>query len=228
MTNPDSILKTRDITLPTKVHRQICGFSSSHVWVWELDHKEGWESKNWCFHIVLEKTLESSLDCKEIKPVNPKGNQSWIFIGRLMLKLKLQYLGHLMRRAVSLEKSPVLRETEGNNRGWDGYIASPTQRTWIWANSRRQRRTEEPGVLQSIESQSQTWLSDWITTTKKDNTQKIHSTVSARWMLMSLLFFVLFLWNRLDSILTKTLFCLLFERRSVVYVFFFQFLKFEV
>ena len=58
-------------------------FSSSHVWMWELDHKEGWALKNWCFQtMVLEKTLESSLDCKKIKPVNPKGNQSWIFTGR--------------------------------------------------------------------------------------------------------------------------------------------------
>ena len=59
------------------------GFSSSHVWIWELDHKESWAPKNWCFWtVVLEKTLESSLDCMEIQPVHPKGNQSWIFIGR--------------------------------------------------------------------------------------------------------------------------------------------------
>ena len=59
------------------------GFSSSHVWIWELDHKESWVLKNWCFWtVVLEKTLESPLDCKEFQPVNPKGNQSWIFIGR--------------------------------------------------------------------------------------------------------------------------------------------------
>ena len=62
---------------------QSYGFSSSHVWMWELDHKGGWVLKNWCFQtVVLEKTLESLLDCEEIKPVNPKGNQSWIFIGR--------------------------------------------------------------------------------------------------------------------------------------------------
>ena len=58
------------------------GFSSGHVWVWELDYKESWSPENWCFWTVLEKTLESPLDCKEIQPVNPKGNQSWIFIGR--------------------------------------------------------------------------------------------------------------------------------------------------
>ncbi len=82
MTNLDSILKSRDITLPTKV-RLGYGFSSSHVWMWELDHKENWVLKNWCFWtVVLEKTLESPLDCKEIQPVHPKGDQSWVFIGR--------------------------------------------------------------------------------------------------------------------------------------------------
>ena len=84
MTNLDSILKSRDITLTNKgLSSQTYGFSSSHVWMWELDCKESWAPKNWCFWtVVLEKILESPLDCKEIKPVNPKGNQSWIFIGR--------------------------------------------------------------------------------------------------------------------------------------------------
>ena len=82
-TNLDSVLKSRDITLLTKVcSSQSYAFSSSHVWMWELDYTESWVLKNWCFWTVLEKTLESPLDCKEIKPVNPKGNQSWIFIGR--------------------------------------------------------------------------------------------------------------------------------------------------
>ena len=81
MTN--SILKSRDIILPTKVHLvKSYGFSSIHVWIRELDYKESWALKNWCFWaVVLEKTLESPVDCK-IKPVSPKGNQSWIFIGR--------------------------------------------------------------------------------------------------------------------------------------------------
>ena len=73
MTNLDSIFKSRHITLPTKGQSsQGCGFSSSHVWMWELDYKESWAPQNWCF----------CLDCKEIQPVHPKGNQSWIFIGR--------------------------------------------------------------------------------------------------------------------------------------------------
>ena len=82
MTSLDSILKSRDITLPTKVcvSQSYC-FSSGHVWMWELDHKESWAPKNWCFGtVVLEKTLESPLDCKEIQRVHPKGNQSWVFI----------------------------------------------------------------------------------------------------------------------------------------------------
>ena len=84
MTNLDSILKSRDITLLKKgSSSQSYGFSSSHKWTWELDHKESWVPKNWCFWtVVLEKALESPLDCKEIKPVNPEGNQLWIFIRR--------------------------------------------------------------------------------------------------------------------------------------------------
>ena len=84
MTNQDNMLKSRDITLLTKAHLvKANGFSSSHVWMWELDNKESWAPKNWCFlTVVLEETLESPLDCKEIQPVNPQENQSWVFIGR--------------------------------------------------------------------------------------------------------------------------------------------------
>ena len=84
VTHLESILKNRDITLPTKVHLvKAMIFSSSHVWMWELDHKESWALKNWCFWtVVLENILASPLDYKEIKPINPKGNQFWIFIGR--------------------------------------------------------------------------------------------------------------------------------------------------
>ena len=96
---------------------QSYGFSSSHVWMWELDHKEGWVPKNWCFWIVvLEKTLESPLDCTEIKPVSLKGNQAWIFIGRTDRKLKLQYFGHVMWRVDSLEKTLMLGKIEGRRR----------------------------------------------------------------------------------------------------------------
>ena len=83
ITNLDNVLKSRDITLPTNVKIVKGMVFSSHVWIWELDYKEDWALKNWCFlTVVLEKTLESPLDCKEIKPVKPKENQPWIFIGR--------------------------------------------------------------------------------------------------------------------------------------------------
>ena len=82
MTNLDIILKSRDITNKGP-SSQSYGFSSSHIWMWEMDYKESWVLKNWCFWtVVLEKTLESPLNCKGIKPVHPKGNQSWVFIGR--------------------------------------------------------------------------------------------------------------------------------------------------
>ena len=82
------------------------GFSSGHVWMWQLDYKESWVLNNWCFWIVeLEKTLESPLDCKEIQPVHPKGNQSWVFIGRTDVEAETQYFGYLMQRADSFEKT---------------------------------------------------------------------------------------------------------------------------
>ena len=85
MANLDSISKSRDITLPTKVSLvKAIVYPVFHVWMWELDHKEGWALKNWCFWtVVLEKTLESPLECKEIQPVQAKGDLSWVFIGRI-------------------------------------------------------------------------------------------------------------------------------------------------
>ena len=101
-------------------YSQSYGFSSNHVQMWELDHKEGCVLKNWCFWtVVLEKTLESPLDCKEIKPVNPKEINPDYALDGLMQKLKLQYFGYLMQRANSLEKTLVLGKTEGRRRrGW--------------------------------------------------------------------------------------------------------------
>ena len=95
-------------------------FSSSHIWMWELDCEESWALKNWCFWtVVLEKILESPLDCKEIQPVHAKGNQSWVSLEGLMLKLKLQYFGHLMQRADSFEKTLMLGKIVGRmRRGW--------------------------------------------------------------------------------------------------------------
>ena len=85
--------------------------------MWDLDHKEGWGPKNWCFWtVVLEKTLESPLDCKEVQPVNPQGNQSWIFIGRTDAAAETSILSHLMRRTYSFEKTLMLGKTEGGRR----------------------------------------------------------------------------------------------------------------
>ena len=135
------------------------GFSGSHVWMWELDYKESWPSKNCCFWtVVLEKTLESPLDIEEILPVNPKGNQSWLFIGRTdaeaetsnTLATWCEDLTHL-ERPWCWER--LKAGEEGNNRGWDGWMASPTQWKWVWANSRRQGGIGKPGVLQSTGSQ---------------------------------------------------------------------------
>ena len=88
--------------------------------MWELDCEESWALKNWCFWtVVLEKTLEGPLDCKEIQPVHSEGDQPWDFFGRMMLKLKLQYFGHLMRRVDSLEKTLMLGGIVGRRkRGW--------------------------------------------------------------------------------------------------------------
>ena len=123
MTNLDSVLKSRDMPLLPKV--SIVKAVVFLVVMWQLDHKEGWTLKNWCFQIVvLEKTLESPLDCRKIKPVKPKGNRPWIFIEGLMLKLNLQYFGHLLQRANSLERSWcwVRLKTKGEegSKGWDG------------------------------------------------------------------------------------------------------------
>ena len=117
MINLDSIFKSRDITLPTGLSSQGYGVSSDHVWMRELDYKESWAQKNWCFRtVVLEKTLESPLDCKEIQPVHPKGDQFWVWLEGLMLKLKLQYFGHLVWRADSFEKTLMLGGIEGRRR----------------------------------------------------------------------------------------------------------------
>ena len=117
MTNLDSILKSRDITLPTKVHLVKAMVSPLVMYRCESWTIKIAELNNWCFWtVVLEKILESPLDCKEIKAVNPKGNQSWIFTGRTDMKLKLQSFGHLMRRADLLEKTLMLWKTEGRRR----------------------------------------------------------------------------------------------------------------
>ena len=117
---------------------------------WTIKKAEHWT-------LVLEKTLESPLVSKEIKPVNPKGNQPWIFFRRTDGEAEVQYFGHLMWRADSVEKSLILGKIEsrreGDDRGGDGWMVSLTQQTWVWANSGRWWRTGKPGMLQSVGSQ---------------------------------------------------------------------------
>ena len=118
MTNLDSILKSRDITLSTKDHLVKAMVSlSGHVWMSELDHKQVWVSKNWCFWtVMLEKTPESPLDCKEIQPVNPKKNRSWTFIGRTDAEVETPILWQPDVKTDSLEKILMLEKIEGRRR----------------------------------------------------------------------------------------------------------------
>ena len=122
-----------------KFYPSLYGFSSGHVWMWELDREEGWAPKNWCFWtVVLEKTLESPLDCKEIQPVHSAGDQPWDFFGRNDVKagspvlwpphVELTHWKRLMLGGLGAGG-------EGDDRGWDGWVASPTWWTWVWVNS---------------------------------------------------------------------------------------------
>ena len=113
-----SILKSRDFTLPTVPSSQYHDSSSSPVWSWELDNKESWVPKNWCFWtVVLEKTLESPLDCKEIQPVHSKGNKSWIFIGRTDAEAETSILWPPNVKKWLIWKDPDVGKIEGGRRG---------------------------------------------------------------------------------------------------------------
>ena len=160
MTNLESILKSRDITLQTKVHLiKAMVFSSSHVWMWELDYKESWGPKNWCFWtVVLEKTLEGPLDCKEIQPVEPKGNQSWIFTRRTDAEAETPVLWPPDAKNWLTGKTLMLGKTEGRKRRgrqqrmrWlDG--TSPNRWTWV-SKLQELVMDRKPGMLQSMRSQ---------------------------------------------------------------------------
>ena len=126
------------------------GFSSGHVWMWELDCEESWALKNWCFWtVVLEKTLSSPLDCKEIQSVHPKGDQSWVFIARTDAEAETSILWpphtKTWKRLWCWEG--LRAGGEGDDRGWDGWMASLTRWTWVWVNSGSWWWTGRPGVL---------------------------------------------------------------------------------
>jgi len=165
LTNLDSILESRDYFANKDPSSQRYGFSSSHVWMWELYYKESWAPKNWCFWtVVLEKILESPLDCKEIQPVHPKGDQSWVSIARTDAEAETPILCLPDAKNWSFEKTLMLGKIEGRrrrgDRGWC-WMVSLTHWTWVWVSSGSWWWTGKPGVLQSMRSQSQIWLSNW-------------------------------------------------------------------
>ena len=149
------------------------GFSGGHIWMWELDCEESWALKNWCFWtVVSEKTLESPLDCKEIQPVHPEGNQSWVFIGRTDVETETPVFWPPDAKSWLIWKDPdALKDWRQEEKGMkeDEMVgwASRTQWRWVWVSSRSWWWTERPGMLQSMGSQRVdmpqrlNWLTDW-------------------------------------------------------------------
>ena len=152
MTNLNNLLKKQCHYFANKgPSSQSYGFSSGHVWMWELDYKKSWVPKNWCsWTVVLEKTLQSPLDSKEIQLVHPKRNQSWIFIGRTDAEAEtpIPCPPDSLERPWCWERLKV--GGEGDDRSWDGRMASLTQWTWVWASSRIWWWTGKPSVRQSM------------------------------------------------------------------------------
>ena len=138
---PRQHIQKQRIALPTKVHLvKAMVFSSSHVWMWELDYKESWTPKNWCFWtVVLKKTLENPLDCKEIQPVHSKGDQSWVFIGRTDVEAETPLLWPPDEKSWLIWKDPDAGKDRGLEEkgttddemvGWHHWL-----KDWVWVNS---------------------------------------------------------------------------------------------
>ena len=176
MTKQDSILKSRDIT-DKSPSSQSYGFSSSHVWMWELDHKESWALKNWCFWIVvLGKTLESPMDCKEIKQVSPKGNQSWIFIGRTEAEAPIFWPLDVKNCLIGKDhdagkdwRQEEKGKTENEMVGW-----RPDMMDMNLSKLRETVKEREAwhAAVHRV-TKNQTWLSDWTTIKKRRQRIKI-------------------------------------------------------
>ena len=158
--------------------------------MWELDGEESWVPKNWCFWtVVLEKTLESPLDCKEIQPVHPRGDQFWVFSGRTDAEAETPILWPPHAKGWLIGKTLMLGGLgaggEGDDRGWDGWMASPTQWTWVWVNSGSWWWTGRTGMLRLMGSQrvghdwatelNWTELNWWPATLKKQTNKNQYS-----------------------------------------------------
>ena len=163
MTNLDSILKSRDLTLSTNVRLVKAMVFPVVLYGCELDYKLSWVPNYWCFWaVMLEKNLEIPFARRSNQSILKEISPEYSLEG-LMLKLKLQYFGHLMWRTDSLEKTLMLRKIkgEGEDRGWDGWMASPIWWTWVRASSRTWWWTGKSAVFQSMESQRV--KHDWVT-----------------------------------------------------------------
>ena len=152
------IKKQRHYFVNKGLSSQGYGFSSGHVWMWKLNHKESWMLKNWCFWtVVLEKTLESPLDFKAIQPVHPKGDQSWVLTGRTNVEAETPVLWPPDAESWLIWKDPDAGKDWGQEEkgttGWDGWMASLTQWTWVWVDAGSWWWTRRPGVLRFMGSQ---------------------------------------------------------------------------